>query len=62
MALVLDRLLEERDGVSAALLMEELEISRSPIQTLLEKKWIKKEEKPEFDVSEEEFFQPNQRP
>ena len=56
MALVLDRLLEERDGVSAAVLMEELDISRSPIQTLLEKKWIKKEEKAEFDVSEEEFF------
>jgi primosomal protein N' (replication factor Y) len=56
MALVLDKLLEERKGISASDMMQELKISRSPIETLLKKKWIKKEEKPEFDVSEEEFF------
>ena len=56
MALILEKLLERPKGLSATELMKECNTSRSPLQTLLTKKWIRKEEKPEFDLSQEEFF------
>lgn len=49
-ALVLEKLLE---GPCS---FKELGVSRSPVETALKKKWIRKEEKKPFDLSEEEFF------
>ena len=54
--LILEKLLESTGGLTEAQLMEECEVSRSPLQTLLKRKWIRKEEIVEFDPSQEEFF------
>jgi len=56
MALILEKLLERPKGLAATELMQECKTTRSPLQTLLTRKWIRKEEKPEFDLSQEEFF------
>ncbi len=55
-ALILEKLLEEPKGIKASQLIEELKISRSPIQTLLTRKWIAREDIVAGDLEEEEFF------
>jgi primosomal protein N' (replication factor Y) len=53
-ALILEKLLEGPQ--STALLTKELNTSASPIQTLLKKKWIVREEKISAPIEEEDFF------
>lgn len=60
-ALILEKLLIAPKGLSAQELMEACQISRSPLDTLLKKKWIRKEERLKFDVSQEEFFPSRQK-
>lgn len=55
-ATILEKLLEAPKGIKAAELMEELNISRSPIQTLIGRKWIARTEITSSNIEEEEFF------
>ena len=55
-AAIVEKLLEAPRPLLALQLMKELQISRTPIQTLLQRKWICREEISPFDVSQEDFF------
>lgn len=55
-AIILEQLLASPKGQTAAHLIEQGHVSRSTLDTLLKRKWIRKEEKNTFDLAEEEFF------